>query len=147
MVSAFFDSSVLVAFYLAEPHSAAARRAVTGEPPAPFTALHRLEVRNALRLQVGRERITREESDAVLRLLDDDLAAGRLAQIPVDLYAVFERAEALSARHTARLLSRSLDILHVAAALELGCTRFVSFDSRQVKLAAAAGLRAVVLSV
>lgn len=142
MVTAFFDSSVLVAFYLAEPHSAAARRAVTGEPPAPFTVLHRLEVRNALRLQVGRERITREESEAVLRHLEEDVAAGRLTLTPLDLHAVFERAEALSARHTSRLLSRSLDILHVAAALELGCTRFVSFDARQVKLAAAAGLRA-----
>lgn len=145
MVSAYFDSSVLVAFYLAEPHSAAARRAVAGEPPVCFTALHGLEVRTALRLQVGRQRITREESEAVLRLLEEDLAAGRLTLTPLDLYSVFERAEALSVRHTARLLSRSLDILHVTAALELGCTRFVSFDSRQVKLAAASGLRATAI--
>lgn len=144
MVSAYVDSSVFVASYLAEPHSAAARRSVAAEPQVPFTALHHLEVRNAFRLQVGRKRITREESEAVLRHLEQDIAAERLRLTPLDLYAVFERAEELSARHTARALCRSLDILHVAAALELGCGRFVSFDARQVKLAGAAGLRTTV---
>ncbi|HOG27842.1 MAG TPA: type II toxin-antitoxin system VapC family toxin [Vicinamibacterales bacterium] len=144
MVNAYFDSSVLVAFYLVESHSYAARRAVTGTPRVLFTPLHQLEVRNTFRVQVGRERMTSEESEGVLRLLEEDVAAGRLAPTPLDLYAVFERAEGLSAKHTRQLLSRSLDVLHVAAALELGCTRFVSFDARQVKLAAAAGLRAAV---
>ena len=79
--------------------------------------------------------------------VDDDLAAGRLWKAPLDLYAMFARAEALSARHAQRLLSRSLDLLHVASALELGCTRFVTLDTRQARLAAASGLKTVDLTL
>ena len=55
-------------------------------------------------------------------------------------FDVFARALELSARHAVTLLCRSLDVLHVAAALELGCSRFVSGDDRQLALAAAEGL-------
>lgn len=140
----YFDSSALVACYIPETRSASARQAVTAETGVLFTPLHQLEVRNTFRLLVGWKRVDPADSAAILRQLDGDLAAGRLAPTPLDLYAVFERAEGLSAKYTRQLLSRSLDVLHVAAALELGCTRFVSFDARQVKLAAAAGLRAAV---
>ena len=58
MVTTFFDSSVLAAIYLAEPHSAAARKAVSRVPVVPYTALHHLEVRNAFRLLVGWKRMT-----------------------------------------------------------------------------------------
>lgn len=37
--------------------------------------------------------------------------------------------------------TRSLDILHVATALVLGCQTFHTFDTRQGKLARAAGLK------
>jgi hypothetical protein len=43
---------------------------------------------------------------------------------------------------TARLGARSLDVLHVAAALELGLRRFVTFDVRQQRLARAVSLAA-----
>ena len=59
--------------------------------------------------------------------------------MPVDLYATLERAESLSAAPLrSGFLTRSLDLLHVAAALELGCARFVTLDTRQ----AASPLRA-----
>ena len=143
MVTTFFDSSVLAAFYLAEPHSAAARRAVARVPVVPYTALHHLEVRNAFRLLVGWKRMTVAQSAAVLSRLEEDIAAGRLAQTHVDLDAALLRAEELSARHSGRLLTRSLDVLHVAAALELSCPRFVTLDTRQSKLAAACGLKVI----
>ena len=146
-MTAYFDSSVLVAVYVAEVDSEAARRALSAEPQAPFTPLHELEVRNAFRLRAGRKRITPLEAAVVASHLDDDIAARRLVQVPIDLYEVFTRAEKLSARHSKRLLTRSLDILHVAAALELKCTRFLSLDARQVRLAHAAGLNAINLSV
>jgi hypothetical protein len=38
-------------------------------------------------------------------------------------------------------------VLHVAAALDFSCKRFVSLDARQVRLAHAAGLDAINLSV
>ena len=146
-MTTYFDSSVLVAVYVAEVDSEAARRALSAEPQAPFTPLHELDMRNAFRLLVGRKRITSREAAAVASHLDDDIAARRLVQVPIDLYEVFTRAEKLSARHSKRLLTRSLDILHVAAALELECTRFVSLDARQLRLAHAAGLDAINVSM
>ena len=66
---------------------------------------------------------------------------------PVDWAAVHLRAEALSAAHTISSGHRLADILHVARALHLGVTEFLTFDSNQKKLAQAEGLRALSLSV
>ena len=52
--------------------------------------------------------------------------------------------ERLSALHSEKLGTRSLDVLHVGAALSLGCKTFLSFDKRQVALARNAGLDASV---
>jgi predicted nucleic acid-binding protein len=49
-------------------------------------------------------------------------------------------AERLSAMHSEKLGTRSLDILHVAAAVVLGKQEFLTFDQRQAALAKAAGL-------
>jgi predicted nucleic acid-binding protein len=53
---------------------------------------------------------------------------------------MFERAQALAGKHTGRLGVRSLDILHVAVALELQAEAFLTFDRRQARLARAEGL-------
>jgi predicted nucleic acid-binding protein len=146
MVKTYVDSSVLVASYANEPQSSMARRALMAIPQVPYTPLHHLEVRNALRVLVGRRRLTLEESSGMLSHLEDDVSSERLLQAPIDLYAMFSMAESLSARHASRILSRSLDTLHVAAALELGCSRFVTFDTRQGRLAAACGLKVLDLT-
>lgn len=146
MVTTYADSSVLVASYANELHSTMARRALMSVTQVPYTPLHHIEVRNALRVLVGRRRLTLEESSKMLVHLEDDVAAGRLLQVPIDLYAVFSAADALSARHATRILSRSLDTLHVAVALELDCSKFVTFDARQGLLAAACGLQVVDLT-
>jgi len=52
----------------------------------------------------------------------------------------FGRSVALACRHTSTLGVRTLDTLHVAAALELKVDRFWTFDDRQRKLAEAEGL-------
>ena len=57
--------------------------------------------------------------------------------------AVFAKSCNLAQQHSARLLCRSLDILHVACALDLACDRFVSGDDRQLRLARATGLKVV----
>lgn len=140
-MTTYFDSSVIVASYVQEPRSRKARKALSAVVSAPFTPLLDLEVRTALRRMAGSGRLTSSESASVLSLVDDDVAAGRLWKVPLDLYATVERAESLSARHAQRFLSRSLDLLHVAAALELGCPNFVTLDTRQARLAVASGLK------
>ena len=78
----------------------------------------------------------------VLRSLEQDYLANGVAVLaPCNFHDVFQRAEALSARHTIPQGHRSFDILHVATALHLGAREFLTFDTNQRKLAAAEKLR------
>jgi predicted nucleic acid-binding protein len=110
------------------------------EFPLPFTWLHHLEFRNALRLRVFRTEIFPFQRDGSLNALLADLALGVLILASPALDGVRTEAERLSALYTETLGTRSLDILHVATALVLGSKDFLSFDHRQAALAEAAGL-------
>jgi len=70
------------------------------------------------------------------RIFKADVDAGRFERLSYDLGAVFIRAEGLSARFSGKIGTRSLDLWHVAAALEAGCTAFATYDARQRKAAA-----------
>jgi len=142
-LKAYFDTSALVAVYVTEAHSARARAEIAKHPAVPWTPLHDLEVGAALRLLNGRKLITQDERDNVFSHIGEDLDAGRLERPELDLASVFQRAVELSERHAAKTLARSLDILHVAAALELRCDQIVTGDERQIALAHVASLRAI----
>lgn len=109
--------------------------------PLPFTWLHQLELRNALRLRVFRREITATQREASLNAMLADLAAGVLAAASPALAAVMTEAERLSATHSEKLGTRSLDILHVASALVLGSESFLTFDRRQAALARVSGMK------
>ncbi len=142
-VKVYFDSSALVKIYVTEAHSDRARREAQTVPQLPLTWLHVLEIGNALRVLAGRKLLTADESRALLDQFEDDRQAQRLADVSPDWPKVFHEAVQLSRRHAEKLLCRSLDVLHVAAAVEVGCARFVSADERQLALAKAAGLKPV----
>ncbi|MCW5550177.1 MAG: type II toxin-antitoxin system VapC family toxin [Opitutaceae bacterium] len=139
----YFDSSALVKIYVTEAHSDRARAEARAVPQLPLTWLHTLETGNALRVLVGRKLLTAEEARALLDDFEDDRQAQRLAEVTPDWPKVFHESVQLSRRHAAKLLCRSLDIMHVALAVELGCNRFVSADERQLALAQAVGLKPV----
>lgn len=109
--------------------------------PICFSWLNQVEFRNALRLRVFRKEISSSERDRSLNLLLADLSAGIFENVELSQSNVLIETERLSARHSEKLGTRSLDILHVAMAVVLGCERFLSFETRQVKLAKAAGLK------
>jgi predicted nucleic acid-binding protein len=134
---------VLVAIYVTERFSKAARRAIRAVPQAPFTALHELEVPNAFELLVGRGLISRAQCRAVQAHLREDVESGRLIRISLDLERMFADACELSRAHNAKRLTRSLDLLHVAAAHQTTCAKFVSADDRQLAVARATGLKIV----
>ena len=142
-MTTYVDSSALVAVYVSESFSAAARRAVQGAAQVPFTQLHGLEMLNAFERLVGRKAMTREECRAVQDQLQDDLANRRLVRVKLDLDEVFTNASELSRVYSARLLTRSLDLLHVAASHLAMCTTFVSADDRQLAIAKATGLKVI----
>ncbi|HXP60773.1 MAG TPA: hypothetical protein VN829_09790 [Dongiaceae bacterium] len=58
----------------------------------------------------------------------------------LDWTDVLREAERLGAAHNERLGCRSADLFHVAAACQLGCAQFLTFDQRQAAMAEAAGL-------
>jgi predicted nucleic acid-binding protein len=142
-VTTYVDSSALVPIYVSERFSRAARSVVRAAGQVPFTAIHQLEVPNAFELLLGRDLITQDEWRAVHMHLQDDLENQRLTTVSLDLDKVFADARELSRLYTAKLLARSLDLLHVAAAHGLRSTTFVSADDRQLAVAKASGLTTV----
>ena len=136
------DSSFLISLVSKDSRSldAAAYMARCAEPLI-FTPLHRIETRNALRNAVGRGAITESERRAAFHRIDDDLREGLLMHTPADWTDAFRRADELSEKHAATEGQRTIDLLHVALALESGANTFLSFDVRQRKLARAAGLK------
>jgi predicted nucleic acid-binding protein len=142
-VTAYVDTSALAAVYVTEAYSASARRAVRKYGPIPFTPLHRLELRNAFELLVGRKQLTGAERDGLVAQVDEDREAGRLIDTAVEWAAIFTRAGDLSIGQTAKCLTRSLDLLHLALAIEIGCRVFVSGDRRQITLGRRLKLRVV----
>ncbi len=144
MVSAYFDTGVLVKNYFAEANSAAAASLIHAEsPPLIFTHFQELEARNSIRLKLFRGEITVVDAASSLDALRTDIRNGVLVRPSYSITSIFHLAEDLSHRFAAITGARALDILHVAAALEIGSKRFVSFDQRQRKVAAKAGLRVV----
>ncbi|MGD0499359.1 MAG: type II toxin-antitoxin system VapC family toxin [Bryobacteraceae bacterium] len=134
------DASFLVSLYASDANSAAAA-AYAGNLPFPFPLpeFGRLELTNAIHLRVFRREITAAQAEAALADVASDLAQGVLRSFPVSA-GMYETAQRLAHKHTAAIGARALDILHVAAALELGAERFYTFDRRQARLARAEGL-------
>ena len=105
-----------------------------------ISILGELEVINALGLRVFRKEITTVQAHSSLSDLEKDLQQG-LFQLRGLPDVVFDRARELSRQTTAKLGTRTADLLHVAAALELGVEYLFSFDQRQRKLAQAVRLK------
>lgn len=135
-MNAYCDTGVIVKSFILETNSAEAIALLDAAgSPLPFSHFHEVEIPNAIRLKRFRGEITSEQEALALRAFQSDVDSRRLARPGYDLAAVFHRAAALSAKYSATLGTRSMDILHVAAALEAGCKEFISFDERQRRLA------------
>ena len=76
--------------------------------PLPFTPLHRLEVRNAIRLRVFRGEITPEQRQQAFQEIESDLAGAVLEHIAVPWIDTLREAEALAAGHAERLGVRGI---------------------------------------
>jgi predicted nucleic acid-binding protein len=146
-MSCFPDTSFLCALYRTQVNSTRADQFMAGLSGAlGVSSLLLLEFRQSVRLQIRLHLIDRTkgfqqaEGRQMLNDLQIDLNAGLLAPLPVDWSAVHQRAEALSAAHTIAAGHRLADILHVATALHLGVTEFLTFDANQKTLAEAEGL-------
>jgi len=140
--TAYPDSSFLVSLVCKDTNSAEALGYMArAKKSLVFTPPHRIEARNALRNIAGRGEISEQDRRAAFRQIDEDVRDGLLVHTPVDWTDVFRRADELSEKHAAREGQRTIDLLHVAIALESGARVFLSFDKGQRRLAKAAGLK------
>ena len=131
-MSLYYDSGVLVKLYVREEFSDAVARFLVGRREAVIiNDLHEIEMRNALRLKRFREEIDGDQLAASMAMLSSDLATRRLIRVGVDWQSVFAEAERLSVTTTIGTGVRTIDLLHVAAALNQGASGLVSLDHRQ----------------
>jgi len=140
----YADPSALLKLYVHEPESAGMSAWRTRTKGAlPLTPHGRLEIVNGIGPAASRKLMTADAMRDALASFDEDVAEGRYADADVLWRSTLERAAELSRAHTAALGCRSLDVLHIATALELGLRSFVTFDRRQGQLARLSGLRVV----
>ncbi|HEV2178065.1 MAG TPA: type II toxin-antitoxin system VapC family toxin [Terriglobia bacterium] len=138
-MAGYADTSFLVSLYLPDANSSRARSLMQSRPSLVLTPLHELEVTSALELAVFRKAVAPRQARDVRRNFEQDLASiFTPSPLPEDTYLM---ATQMARRRSARLGTRTLDILHVAAAKLLKAECFYSFDGRQVRLAAAEGLK------
>jgi len=139
---AFADTGFIASLYLKETTSAQAQAEIqAARVELPLTPLAALELRNALNRAVQRQRITTAERDALWQDVETDIADGFLVPTPVAAADLHAKARQLSDRYTPTLGTRTLDLLHVAAALILEAKTFLSFDERQREAAQREGLK------
>jgi predicted nucleic acid-binding protein len=137
----YADSSFLVSLYSADTNRATATRAMRASTGECFlTTLGELEVVNAFGLRVFRKEVSAAQAQESITDFEKDLHDGIL-QLRGLSDSIFERARQLSRQTTAKLGTRTADLLHVAAALELGADFLYSFDQQQRKLAQAVRLK------
>lgn len=136
----YADTSFIVSLYVTDRHSSESRKRIAASPPVWFTPLHQAESAHAIAQQVFHGKMSAADAQQLSRHLERDLTAGLWleAEMPEN---VFDICADLARRHGPRLGVRTLDSLHVAAALQLKAEQFWTFDERQAKLAKAAGLK------
>jgi len=139
-LSIYADTSFFVSLYLPDRHSEEAERRMAAKPGLWFSSLHRAEWMHAVSQHVFRKEITATEARRVQAELQRDLGSGLWFKVDLPESA-WDTCIELARRHGPRVGMRTLDSLHVAAALELAAEAFWTFDERQAKLAAAAGLQ------
>ena len=130
----YADPSFIVSLYSPDANSAAAAHIMQALPADRFvTTFGELEVVNAMGVRVFRKEVSPSQAHSSLSEFEKDLRDG-IFQIRELTDAILGRAHQLS-RQTAKLGTRTADLLHVAAALELGADSLYTFDLHQRKLA------------
>lgn len=146
-MNAYPDTSLLCALYRAQdntPQAIAYRSQMT--EPLHVTRLLLWEFRQSVRFQAYRHAHNRQVGyplDAATKMIADlheDLTHELLISVEVDLVDILFTAERISKSSTFTGGHRGFDILHVATALTLGASEFLTFDANQSALASSEGL-------
>ncbi len=138
----YVDSSVAQTLYVPGPASLRVSRWRRSIGDAiPLTQFGYAELTNAVAQAQHRHILDAHGTRAAFAALAHDLAEGHLRLHDLLWRRALDRTAELSRTHTITLGTRTLDVLHVASALELGARTFVTYDTRQAALAKAVGLK------
>jgi predicted nucleic acid-binding protein len=149
----YVDANALLRLYLDFDGSGQARDLVTAPKvrrhwPLPVPSLLLFEVSNGLQRMVfesragGQWTVTPEAAAAAWYEFTTHLEQATFLQhSPLTLRELEGDVESLVARYTARHGFRTYDIIHVASARALGCSRFLTFDAKARKLAQLVGMQ------
>jgi len=135
------DTSFLFSLYGNDVHSPRAVAWVAKNTRAiHLNHLTHFEFGNALRFSEFRKAISPGSAALYWAGFEAAIADGRLIVTTSNLADVVDEARRLSSIRTLVGGHRSFDILHVASALKMKATHFLTFDENQKKLAKAEGL-------
>ncbi len=136
----YLDTSALLKLYIREQDSETVQSRIESQDlPLPIWEIQEAEFVNALRLKVFWKEITNTQAEDQISRFQQRRRDGLYFFPEIDRPALTLHFMELS-KQTAILGCRTMDILHVACALEIGATSFLSFDQRQNALASHAGL-------
>lgn len=137
----YLDTSALLKLYVREADSEKVHaRVVSQDFPLPVWEIQEMEFINALHLKAFWKEITHEEACTQIELFHGRQKRGLYVFPKIHRSDLMNTFRKLSEK-TPSLGCRTMDVLHVACALEVGATEFLTFDQRQAGLAAMAGLR------
>ena len=137
----YLDASVVFSLHFRDANTPAALALIgTADAPLAISSLCEVETVNAFGLRVFRKEMSPVNMANAVRDLNADIRSGVLQRCSFPESA-FLRAKSLAQSLTPTIGVRTSDLLHVAAALELGAEGFFSFDQKQAKAAQAEGLR------
>ena len=136
----YLDTSAFLKLYLEEHGSEAVQQLIASQRhPLPVWEIQQMEMINAMRLKVFWKEISLAEAERQISLFKDRRRRGLYYQAEIDRLELSETFERLSLQ-TVRNGGRTLDILHVACALVLGASHFLTFDAKQRLVAQESGL-------
>jgi predicted nucleic acid-binding protein len=137
----YLDTSAFLKLHVREAGSEAVQKLVVAQSqPLPVWDTLEMEFANALWLKVFWKEIKEADARRQLVLFEDRRKRGQYFTAELSRSRLLDRFRVLAAR-TPETGCRTMDVMHVAAALELEAVMLVSFDERQRRLAELAGLR------
>jgi predicted nucleic acid-binding protein len=136
------DTSFLFSLYGSDAHSPKAVAWSAQNTRALYlNSLTYFEFGNAVRFSEFRKAIPLGAAAQYWAGFEAAIAQGRLIVATSNLADVVDEAKRLSSTRTLSGGHRGFDILHVASALKMQATHFLTFDGNQKKLAEAEGLK------
>lgn len=141
-MKSYADTGVLVSLYLVEQTTQRAIAEISRvRSPLPVLSLGVLEFHNALNFALNRKRISMAERDQIKKRFETQFQEGFFVPLAIPSVSLYKKAHELSDRYTPVSATRTLDLLHVAAALLNGADEMITFDERQRQVARSEGLK------